>query len=92
MLTVTADGTQTAVILTLSPLAWKPDARHRSLTGTPGKTGYFSVEDTVRLMQGFVPERSFTKDRRVIDMRIDSALMVCGTSDQCYRPITDFME
>ena len=29
-------------------------------------------------MQGFVPERSFTKDRRVIDMRIDSALMVYG--------------
>jgi hypothetical protein len=27
--------------------------------------GYFSVEDTARLMQGFVPER---KDRRVIDI------------------------
>jgi len=27
-------------------------------------------------MHGFVPERSFTKDRRVIDMRIDSVLMV----------------
>jgi len=36
--------------------------------------------DRLRLMQGFVPERSFTKDRRVIDMRIDSVLMVCGTS------------
>jgi hypothetical protein len=43
-------------------------------------------------MQGFVPERSFTKDRRVIDMRIDSVLMVCGTPDQCYRQITDFIE
>jgi len=43
------------------------------------------VEDTARLMQGFVPERSFTKDRRVIDMRIDSVLMVCGTPDQCRR-------
>src|SRR5439155_26498491 len=31
--------------------------------------GYFSVEDTARLMQGFTPERSFTKDRGVIDMR-----------------------
>jgi hypothetical protein len=31
---------------------------------------YFSLEDAARLMQGFVPERSFTKDRRVIDMRI----------------------
>jgi hypothetical protein len=29
-------------------------------------------------MQGFVPERSFTKDRRVINMRIDSVLMVCA--------------
>jgi hypothetical protein len=27
-------------------------------------------------MQGFVPERSFTKDRRVINMRIDSVLML----------------
>jgi len=36
-------------------------------------------------MQGFVPERSFTKDRRDIDMRIDSVLMVCGTPDQCRR-------
>jgi len=49
----------------------------------PGEleSGYFSVEDTARLMQGFVPERSFTKDRRVIDMRIDSVLMVCRTPD-----------
>ena len=43
-------------------------------------------------MQGFVPERSFTKDRRVIDMRIDSVLMVCATPDQCYRQITDIIE
>ena len=43
-------------------------------------------------MQGFVPERSFTKDRRVIDMRIDSVLMVCGTPDQCYQQITDFID
>ena len=61
--------------------------------------GYFSVEDTARLMRGFVPERSFTKDRRVIDMRsaslqelIDAVLMVCGTPDQCYQQITDFIE
>ena len=32
--------------------------------------GYFSVEDIARLMLGFVPERSFTKDRRMIDMHI----------------------
>jgi alkanesulfonate monooxygenase SsuD/methylene tetrahydromethanopterin reductase-like flavin-dependent oxidoreductase (luciferase family) len=61
--------------------------------------GYFSAEDTAKLMRGFVPERSFTKDGRVIDMRtaslqelIDSVLMVCGTPDQCYRQITDFIE
>ena len=42
-------------------------------------------------MQGFGPERSFTRDRRVIDMRIDSVLMVCGTPDQCYRQIADFI-
>src|SRR5919198_5516295 len=61
--------------------------------------GYFSADDTAKLMRGFVPERSFTKDRRVIDMRtgsvqdlIDSVLMVCGTPDQCYRQITDFIE
>jgi len=61
-----------------------------ALTGTPGS--YFSIEDTARLMQGFVPERSFTKDRRVIDMRIDSVLMVCATPDRCYRQNTDFIE
>ncbi len=44
------------------------------------------------LMQGFVPERSFTKDRRVIDMRIDSVLTVCSSPDPCYRQITDFIE
>ncbi len=61
--------------------------------------GYFSADDAAKLMRGFVPERSFTKDRRVIDMRtagvqelIDAVLMVCGTPDQCYRQITDFVE
>ena len=46
-----------------------------------------------------VPERSFTKDGRVIDMRtgsvqdlIDSVLMFCGTPDQCYRQIVDFID
>jgi len=61
--------------------------------------GYFSVDDTAKLMRGFVPERSFTRDGRVIDMRtgslqdlIDAVLMICGTPDQCYRQITDFIE
>jgi hypothetical protein len=31
-----------------------------------GELGYVSVEDTARLMQGFVPALSFTKDCRVI--------------------------
>jgi hypothetical protein len=50
-------------------------------------------------MRGFVVERSFTKERRVIDMRtgsvqdlIDAVLMFCGTPDQCYRQIVDFIE
>ena len=30
-------------------------------------------------MHDVVRERSFIKDRRVIDVRIDSGLMVCGT-------------
>ena len=61
--------------------------------------GYLSVDDNVRLMRGQVPERSFTKDGRVIDMRtgsvqdlIDSVLMFCGTPDQVYRQIVDFID
>ena len=45
------------------------------------------------------PERSFTKDGRVIDMRtgslqdlIDAVLMFCGTPDQVYRQIVDFID
>jgi alkanesulfonate monooxygenase SsuD/methylene tetrahydromethanopterin reductase-like flavin-dependent oxidoreductase (luciferase family) len=61
--------------------------------------GYFSADDTAKLLRGFAPERCFTKDGRAVDMRtgslqdlIDSVLMVCGTPDQCYRQITDFIE
>ena len=61
--------------------------------------GYFSVDDMARLMRGVVPERTFTKDRRVIDMRtasvqelIDAALMFCGTPDQVFRQIADFID
>ena len=56
------------------------------------ESGYFSTKDTARLLQGFVPARSFTKDRHVIDMRIDSVLTVCGSPDPCYRQITDLIE
>src|SRR5712691_431848 len=61
--------------------------------------GYLSVEDTARLLRGHVVERSFTKDKRVIDMRtgsvqdlIDAVLMFCGTPDQVFRQIVDFIE
>ena len=61
--------------------------------------GYLSVDDNVRLMRGQVPERSFTKDGRIIDMRtgsvqdlIDSVLMFCGTPDQVHRQIVDFID
>jgi alkanesulfonate monooxygenase SsuD/methylene tetrahydromethanopterin reductase-like flavin-dependent oxidoreductase (luciferase family) len=61
--------------------------------------GYLSAEDSARLMRGHVVERSFTKDRRVIDMRtgsvqdlIDAVLMFCGTPDQVYAQIIDFIE
>jgi alkanesulfonate monooxygenase SsuD/methylene tetrahydromethanopterin reductase-like flavin-dependent oxidoreductase (luciferase family) len=61
--------------------------------------GYLSVDDNVRLMRGMSPERSFTKDGRIIDMRsgsvqdlIDAVLMFCGTPDQVYRQAADFVE
>jgi len=61
--------------------------------------GYLSIDDNVRLMRGQTPERSFTKDGRVVDMRtgsvqdlIDSVLMLCGTPDQVYKQIADFVE
>src|SRR5436309_679843 len=61
--------------------------------------GYFSIDDNVRLLRGQTPDRSFTRDRRVIDMRtgsvqdlIDSVLMFCGTPDQVYRQIVEFVE
>jgi len=45
--------------------------------------------DRVRLMQGFVPERSFTKDRRVRH-RHAHRFRADGLRHQCYRQITDF--
>jgi alkanesulfonate monooxygenase SsuD/methylene tetrahydromethanopterin reductase-like flavin-dependent oxidoreductase (luciferase family) len=60
--------------------------------------GYLSVDDTVRMLRGQNPERSFTKDGRIIDMRtgslqdlIDAVLMFCGTPDQVYKQIVDFI-
>jgi hypothetical protein len=51
------------------------------------------------ILRGQTPDRSFTKDGRVIDMRtgsvqdlIDSVLMFCGTPDQVYQQIVDFVD
>jgi hypothetical protein len=61
--------------------------------------GFLSVEDNARLMRGETPPRSYTKDRRVIDMRsasvqelIDAAILFCGTPAQVYDQIVDFCE
>ena len=45
----------------------------------PGELRLFLGRRHARLMHDVVRERSFIKDRRVIDVRIDSGLMVCGT-------------
>ena len=61
--------------------------------------GYLSVDDNVRVLRGQTPDRGFTKDGRVIDMRtgsvqdlIDSILMFCGNPDQVYSQIADFVD
>jgi hypothetical protein len=50
-------------------------------------------------MRGETPPRSYTKDRRVIDMKsgsvqelIDAGILFCGTPDQVYDQIVDFCE
>jgi alkanesulfonate monooxygenase SsuD/methylene tetrahydromethanopterin reductase-like flavin-dependent oxidoreductase (luciferase family) len=61
--------------------------------------GYLSVADNIRILKGEGKPRSFTKDGRVIDMRqgtvqdlIDAGLLFCGTPDQVYDQIVDFIE
>jgi len=61
--------------------------------------GFLSAADNARLMRGEMPPRSYTKDRRVIDMRsasvqelIDAAILFCGTPTQVYDQIVDFCE
>jgi hypothetical protein len=49
---ISPDGSGTAINMALFPPAWKPDAKHRSLTGTELESGYFSVEDTARHPDG----------------------------------------
>jgi alkanesulfonate monooxygenase SsuD/methylene tetrahydromethanopterin reductase-like flavin-dependent oxidoreductase (luciferase family) len=90
----------------------EPDARERgeqvasylrssSIVHLPFRNppGFLSVEDNARLMRGETPPRSYTKDRRVIDMRfasvqelIDAGILFCGTPDQVYDQIVDFCE
>ena len=50
---ISPDGSGTAINMALFPPAWKPDAKHRSLTGTELESGYFPVEDTARLVSRF---------------------------------------
>ena len=61
--------------------------------------GYLSVEDNARMLKGEARPRSYTKDGRVIDMRthpvqdlIDAGIMFCGTPDQVYVQIAEFVE
>jgi hypothetical protein len=61
--------------------------------------GFFSVEDNARLMRGETPPRSYTRDRRVINMNsasvaelIDAGILFCGTPDQVYAQIVEFCE
>jgi len=60
--------------------------------------GFISVADNARMLQGRSPPRSFTKDGRVVNMAtasvqelIDAAIMFCGTPDQVYAQIADFV-
>ncbi len=61
--------------------------------------GYLSVEDNARILRGEARPRSYTKDGRVIDMRtgpvqdlIDAGILFCGTPDQVYLQIDEFVE
>jgi alkanesulfonate monooxygenase SsuD/methylene tetrahydromethanopterin reductase-like flavin-dependent oxidoreductase (luciferase family) len=60
--------------------------------------GFISVADNARMLQGRSPPRSFTRDGRVVNMAtasvqelIDAAIMFCGTPDQVYAQIADFV-
>ena len=61
--------------------------------------GYLSIEDNVRILKGEGKPRSFTKDGRVVEMSkgsvqdlIDAGVMFCGTPDQVYEQIADFVD
>ena len=59
--------------------------------------GFLSAEDNARMLRGETPPRSYTKDRRVINMHSASAedliaagILFCGTPDEVYEQIVDF--
>ena len=61
--------------------------------------GFLSVEDNARMLRGQTPPRSYTKDRRAIDMRsasvedlIAAGILFCGTPDEVYEQIVDFCD
>jgi alkanesulfonate monooxygenase SsuD/methylene tetrahydromethanopterin reductase-like flavin-dependent oxidoreductase (luciferase family) len=61
--------------------------------------GYLSVEENAAILMGRPRERTLTRDGRVIDMRnasiqdlIDAAILFCGTPDQVYRQIIEFVD
>jgi alkanesulfonate monooxygenase SsuD/methylene tetrahydromethanopterin reductase-like flavin-dependent oxidoreductase (luciferase family) len=61
--------------------------------------GYLTVEDNARMLRGETPPRTKTKDGRAIDMRkatvqdlIDASILFCGTPDQVYEQIVDFID
>ncbi len=61
--------------------------------------GFMSIQDNVRILKGEGKPRSFTKDGRVVNMGtgsvqdlIDAGVLFCGTPDQVYDQIVDFIE
>ena len=61
--------------------------------------GFLTADDNAKMLRGLTAPRSFTKDRRAINMHsgsvqdlIDAGLLFCGTPDQVYRQIVDFTE
>lgn len=61
--------------------------------------GYLSIEDNVRILKGEGKPRSYTKDGRVVEMAtgsvqdlIDAGVLFCGTPDEVYNQIVDFVE
>jgi alkanesulfonate monooxygenase SsuD/methylene tetrahydromethanopterin reductase-like flavin-dependent oxidoreductase (luciferase family) len=61
--------------------------------------GYLSIADNVRILKGEGKPRSYTKDGRIVDMGkgsvqdlIDAGVLFCGTPDQVYDQIVDFID